>query len=122
VKVGNGSEGMAISPRGDLVVSVALRGSNGPQQSDKYNERGAIVVLARTGQTLTPVSTIEVGRVPEGVAFSPDGRYLYVANFYDDDVWVFHVEGTVLTDTGKRLQLPGHPASARVVTSGPRPG
>lgn len=113
VRVGQGSEGLAISPRGDIVVSVALLGSNGPHVSPGFHERGAIVVLAADGKTLRPVKTIEVGRVPEGVAFSPDGGHLYVANFYDDNIWIFRVEGNEVADTGRRLKLPGRPASAR---------
>ena len=46
-------------------------------------------------------------------AFSPDGKYLYVGNFLDSDVSILEVDGTKVTDTGKRLQLPGHPASMR---------
>lgn len=89
VLVGMGSEGLAVSPRGDIVVSVALRGSNGPHNSTKFHERGAIVILQVDGTRLTPFKTIEVGRIPEGVAFAPDGRHFYVANFKDNDVWIF---------------------------------
>lgn len=113
VSVGKGSEGLAVSPRGDLVISVALRGSNGPQDSPQFHERGAIVILHVDGTRLTPIKTIEVGRIPEGVGFAPDGRHFYVANFKDNDVWIFRVDGQEVTDTGKRLKLPGRPASAR---------
>ncbi len=51
--------------------------------------------------------------LPEGAVFSPDGRHLYVGNFIDGDVSILKVEGAKMTDTGKRLQLPGHPASMR---------
>ena len=47
------------------------------------------------------------------IAFSADGSYLYVGNFLDQDVSILKVDGTRVTDTGKRLQLPGHPASMR---------
>jgi sugar lactone lactonase YvrE len=82
------------------------------------------IIRTRDHQT-TPIKTIELGRVPEAVAFSPDGRHLYVANFYDKDAWIFRVEGTNVPDTGKRLALPGRPASARATpakqdASGPR--
>jgi DNA-binding beta-propeller fold protein YncE len=113
VKVEQGSEGLAISPRGDLAVSVALRGSNAPPSSSVYHEHGAMAVLRIDPSGLTPLKTIELGRVPEGVSFTPEGSHLYVANFYDNDVWIFRVNGTELADTGKRLALPGRPASAR---------
>lgn len=58
--------------------------------------------------------------MPEGVAFSPDGRYLYVANFYDNDLWIFRVDGREVTDTRKRLALPGGPAQRRGMTKSGR--
>jgi len=42
---------------------------------------------------VTRVAEVEVGRLPEGAAFSPDGTYLYVANDLDDDLWTFKVGG-----------------------------
>ncbi len=56
---------------------------------------------------------VEVGALPEGAVFSPDGKYLYVGNYIDRDVSILKVDGTKVTDTGKRLQLPGQPASMR---------
>ena len=43
------------------------------------------------------------------------GSYLYVGNYMDDDISILKVDGTVVTDTGKRVKLPGHPASMRSV-------
>lgn len=114
VAVSPGGEGLAISPRGDVAVSVSLRGSNGDKRSPKFHERGAIDVLGIRDGAVTHLKTIEVGRIPEAAGFSPDGRYLYVGNFLDNDVWVFHVEGSEVIDTGKRITLPGRPASGRV--------
>lgn len=113
VKVGAGSEGLAISPRGDLVVSVALLGSNGSKTASDFHEHGALVVLANKEGKLTQVQQIEAGRVPEGIAFSPDRRWLYVANFYDSNIQIYRVSGQRLVDTGERLKLPGRPASLR---------
>jgi hypothetical protein len=36
-----------------------------------------------------------------------------VGNFMNSDVSILRVEGTRLIDTGKRLRLPGQPASMR---------
>lgn len=55
------------------------------------------------------------GCVPEGAVFSPDGKYLYVGNFTDSDISILKVEGTNVTNTGKRLELPGGPGSMRGV-------
>ena len=48
------------------------------------------------------------------MCFSPDGRYLYVGNYLDQDFSILKVDGTEVTDTGKRFKVPGHPASARM--------
>ena len=47
-----------------------------------------------------------------GVAFSPDGRYLYVGNFVDSDIDILHLEADKLTKVAN-FALPGHPASMR---------
>jgi DNA-binding beta-propeller fold protein YncE len=63
---------------------------------------------------ITRGKDIEVGGLPEAVCFSPDGRYLYVGNYLDQDFSILKVDGTEVTDTGKRFKVPGHPASARM--------
>ena len=50
----------------------------------------------------------------DGPEFTPDGRYLYVGNYLDKDISILKVDGTNVTDTGKRFKLPGHPASGRM--------
>jgi DNA-binding beta-propeller fold protein YncE len=57
---------------------------------------------------------LQVGAFPEAVAFSPDGRYIYVGNYSDADLSILKVEGTDVVDIGKRFKLEGHPASARM--------
>ena len=117
VTVGDSPEGLAISPKGDLAVTVEARGSNMPKTSFFYHQGGAVTALKIDGKKVTRMGEITVGALPEAVAFSPDGNYLYVGNFIDGDLWVLMVEGTTLTDTSQRFKLPGHPASMR---SGPQ--
>jgi DNA-binding beta-propeller fold protein YncE len=114
VVVGDGPEGLAVSPRGDLAVAAILRGSNASRRAYFYNRNGAIDVLRIDGKRVTKVREIEVGGLPEAVLFTPDGRYLYVGNYIDGDFWIFRVEGGDVVDTGRRLKVPGHPASARM--------
>src|SRR6516162_7925518 len=112
VTVGDSPEGLAISPKGDLAITVEARGSNAKGASF-YHPAGAVTVLSIDGKKVSRVGEVNVGALPEGAAFSPDGGYLYVGNFIDGDMSLLKVDGTALTDTGQRIKLPGHPASMR---------
>jgi DNA-binding beta-propeller fold protein YncE len=109
-------EGLAMSPKGDLAVVVNVNGSN-MKQAWFHHPNGSITVLRIQGKTVTPIKTVEVGAFPEAAAFSPDGGYIYVGNYADQDFSILKVDGTEVTNTGKRFKAEGHPASARM---GPR--
>ena len=113
IAVGDLPEGLAISPKGNLAVSVQAEGSNRPKSDFYHHAGGSVAVLAIDGNKVTKVGSITVGALPEGVAFSADGSHIYVGNFLDGDMSVLKVDGTNVTDTGQRLKLPGHPASMR---------
>ena len=53
-----------------------------------------------------------MGALPEVVAWSPDNRWLYVGNYNDKNLQVFHMEGGKPMDAGT-VPLPGQPASLR---------
>jgi len=74
---------------------------------------GSLAILKIDDKKVTKVGEVEVGGLPEGVVFSPDGKYLYVGNYTDRDVSILKVDGTKIIDTGKKLKLPGQPASMR---------
>ncbi len=74
-----------------------------------------MAVLKIEGKKVTKVGEVEVRGLPEGAVFSPDGKYLYVGNYMDDDISILKVNGTTVTSTGKLVKLPGHPASMRSV-------
>jgi len=112
VTVGDSPEGLAISPKGDLAITVEARGSN-MKGAPFYHPTGTVTALKIDGKKVTNAGEINVGAFPEGGAFSPDGGYLYVGNFIDADLSILKVGGTTLTDTGQRLKLSGHPASMR---------
>jgi DNA-binding beta-propeller fold protein YncE len=113
VVVGDAPEGFAVSPTGEIAVAILLSGNDGPKNAWFYNRNGRVAVLKIDGKKVTKVGEVEVRGLPEGVVFSPDGKHLYVGNFLDSDVSILKVDGTTVTDTGKRLSLPGHPASMR---------
>jgi DNA-binding beta-propeller fold protein YncE len=114
VVVGDGPEGLAISPKGDVAAAVLIRGSFASKKAFFYNKSGTITVLKIEGKKVTTIKEIEVGALPEGAAFTPDGRYLFVGNYLDQDFSILRVNGTEIIDTGKRFKVPGHPASARM--------
>jgi DNA-binding beta-propeller fold protein YncE len=113
VTVGDAPEGLAISPKGNLAVALNVDGSN-MKQSWFHHPNGSVTVLRIDGKKVTAIKTIEVGALPEAITFTPDGRYIYVGNFTDQDISILKVDGTNGTNTGKRFKLPGHPASARM--------
>lgn len=113
VVVGDGPEGLAISPTGKMAVALLLRGSNAAKSAFFYNKNGSVVAMRIDGKKVTRSNEVEVGGLPEGAVFSDDGRYLYVGNFLNQDISILRVDGDRLVDTGKRFALPGHPASMR---------
>ena len=113
VVVGDGPEGFAISPTGKLAVAVLLRGSNADKKAFFYNRNATVVALKIDGKKVTKTNEVEVRGLAEGAVFSDDGKYLYVGNFLDSDISILRVDGDQLVDTGKRMALPGHPASMR---------
>ena len=113
VVVGDGPEGLAMSPKGDLAVAAILRGSN-MKKAFFYQKNGSLSILKIDGKKVTKTQDIEVGGLPEAVVFTPDGKYILAGNFLSQDFSILKVNGTKVTDTGKRFKVPGHPASARM--------
>ena len=113
VVVGDGPEGLAISPKGDVAASAILAGSNN-KPAYFYHRNGFISVLRIDDKKVTKIKEVEVGGLPEAAVFTPDGQYLLVGNYLDQDFSILRVNGADVTDTGKRFKVPGHPASARM--------
>jgi DNA-binding beta-propeller fold protein YncE len=110
VTAADGIEGLAISPTGTLAVSVAT-GLGDDLTVDP--QTGRLVIFSINGKRVTKVGEVPVGRFPQGVAFSPDGAYIYVGNYDDRNLTILRVVDTQVTDTGQRMALPGQPASLR---------
>ena len=113
VVVGDGPEGLAMSPKGDVAVAAILRGSN-MKKAFYYQKNGSLSILKIDGKKVTKTQDIEVGGLPEAVMFTPDGKYLLAGNYITQDFSILRVNGAKVTDTGKRFKVPGHPASARM--------
>ena len=113
VVVGDGPEGLAISPKGDLAVAAILNGSNN-KKAFFYKKNATLSVLKIDGKKVTKTQDIELGGLTEAVLFTPDGKYILAGNYMTQDFSILKVNGTKVTDTGKRFKVPGHPASARI--------
>jgi len=113
VLVGDGPEGLAVSPAGGYAAAIILNGTgNVPKDAFFRREKSFVALLKIDGKKVRRVARAEVGNLAEGAAFSPDGKYLYVGNYLDNDITILRVENDKLVRVGS-LKLPGHPASLR---------
>ena len=70
-----------MSPAGGYAVSLLTNGSgNVPKTAFFHHDHSVAALLKIEGKKVRKVSETEVGELAEGIAFSPDGKYLYVAN------------------------------------------
>jgi DNA-binding beta-propeller fold protein YncE len=113
VTIGSVPESIEISPNGKLLAAVVMNGSNLAATDPNYREHGGVLLLARKGKNFHVVEEIPIGRIPEGVAFTSDGKYLVVQCHPDRELWIFSVNGGRLRDTGQRIKVPGMPSSLR---------
>ena len=113
---GDAPEGITISPDSRLAVTGNLCGSDAPPDAWFLRSPGCIQVFEISDSGVRHVVELPAGGVPEALAFSPDGRWLLVANLLDADVSVFKVQDGQIVDTGRKLALPGHPGSMRATT------
>ncbi len=114
VNAGDAPEGFAISPSGRIAVAILLGGDVLlPVEHWGHSVKGSIAVFAIDGLELTPVQKIEMDGIPEGVAFSPDGSYMYVSSMVGKVLAVYAVRGARIRDTGVRVSLPGYSGSMR---------
>ena len=113
VVVGDGPEGLAMSPAGGYAASLLLNGTGGTPKTAFYrHDKSYVALLKIDGKTVRKVGQADVGGLAEGIAFSPDGRYLYVGNFVDGNMDILRLDGDTLTKVAN-FALPGHPASMR---------
>ena len=111
---GTGPEGFAISPNGKIAAAPLLLGT-GANDGDWFKTKNGELVVMSIGADgkLTVTGRAPLGGLPEGIVYSPNSEYLYVGNYFDKDLQVFHLENGKLTEAGPRLKLPGQPASVR---------
>ncbi|HLI20198.1 MAG TPA: YncE family protein [Stellaceae bacterium] len=112
IAVGDGPEGLAVSPVGGYAVSLLLNGTDAPKTAFYHHEHSAIALLRIEGKKVQKIGDTLIVGGAEGLAFSPDGRFLYVASYSEGNVAILRLQSDKLTPVGS-LRLPGHPASMR---------
>jgi len=115
VVVGDGPEGLAVSPTGGYAVSLLTNGSGGSVPNNAFfrHDHAVAVLLKADGKTVRKLGETEVGTLAEGIAFSPDGQFLYIANLGEQELTAYQLADNKLVPVGSPLKLPGHPASMR---------
>ncbi|HEY4174324.1 MAG TPA: hypothetical protein VGM42_14940, partial [Rhodopila sp.] len=111
---GIGPEGFAISPNGKWAATPLIEGS-GAKDSDWFKTKGGelAVMSIGPGGKLTVTGKAPLGKLPEGIAYSPNSDYIYVGNFVDKDLQVFRIDNGKPVQVGPNIKLPGQPASMR---------
>ena len=107
ITIGMMPESIEISPNGRLLAAVVMNGSNLAPDNPSLTKQGAVVLLARRGNNFVKTQSLPVGAIPEGVAFTSDGRYMVVQCHPSRELWIFRVKGDSVKDTGQRVKLPG---------------
>ncbi|MBT5925357.1 MAG: hypothetical protein HOH33_01925, partial [Verrucomicrobia bacterium] len=72
------TESLEVSPNGKLIAAVCMSGSNLPEGDPNRTELGSMVILKRTRKGYEVSQRLLTGRIPEGVAFTSDGKYIAV--------------------------------------------
>ena len=102
-----------MRPAGGYAAPLILNGTGGTPKTAFYrHDKSYVALLKIEGKAVRKAAQADVGGLAEGIAFSPDGRYLCVGNFVDGDVDILRLDGDALTKVSS-LALPGHPASMR---------
>jgi DNA-binding beta-propeller fold protein YncE len=119
VPIGVAPESIELSPDGKLLAAVVIEGSNQAKDDPRHSDAGALVILARKDRSFVKTQRLAVGRIPEGVAFTSDGKHLLVQCHPDREMRIFDVKGGIVTDTGERIKVPGMPSSLRASSALP---
>ncbi len=90
-----------------------MNGSNLAAGHPQRTEAGQLVLLERAGKKFAKVQELPIGRIPEGVVFTPDGKYLVVQHHPARELAIYQVVERRLKDTGQRIKTPGMPSSLR---------
>ncbi|MDE1169733.1 MAG: hypothetical protein PW734_00760 [Verrucomicrobium sp.] len=115
--VGRNPEGIAVSPDQSWVAIACFDGANAETGSPWYGEPSR-VYLFRPGAhgRLAQQGALEIPCMPQGCAFTPDGRYLAVSQYGLKTLRVFKLEEGRWIDADAGVSLSGD--SAALVRAG----
>lgn len=113
VALGASPETLEVSPDGKLVAALLMNGSNLAPGTNGYTDHGQLVILTRRKDEFVRTQTISVGRIPEGVAFSPDGRTVIVQCHADRELRLYPLRRGRVLERYDRIVVPGFPSSLR---------
>ena len=116
LNVGQTPEGILFSPDGKVVAVTVMNGSNKAKDSPFYGDKAILRLYSVDGTKLHPLAAAWMGRWPQGIAFSPDGKTILAQSMVDKEISVYQLEGNTLKDTGKRIKTNGGPCGIRTAT------
>lgn len=113
--VGDAPEGLTVSTNGKLAAATILQGSyDAPKGSWWRNSVGALSLFHLDAQGVRLTQNVDVGAFPEGVAFSANGRFIYVGNFASASLSILALDGDGKVTGSSSMKLPGPAASLRI--------
>jgi DNA-binding beta-propeller fold protein YncE len=108
VDVGQYVEGVAFSPDGNFLAVIPQNGSSLPPTHPFYNDTGTLAVFRVDGTNLSKVAEVAIGKWPQGVAWSRDGKRLLAQSMVDNALAVVSFDGKHLKVTGQ-VKVTGGP-------------
>jgi DNA-binding beta-propeller fold protein YncE len=112
VDVGQYVEGVAFSDDGNFLAVIAQNGSSLAPSHPFYNDHGLLVVFSVKGTKLEKLGEVKIGKWPQGVAWSHDGKTLLAQSMVDNALAVVSFNGKSLKVTGQ-LKVTGGPEGIR---------
>jgi len=112
VNVGQYVEGLAFSDDGNFLAVISQNGSSVAPSHSFYNDYGLLVVFRVNGTNLTKVGEVKIGKWPQGVAWSRDGKTLLAQSMVDTALAVVSFNGKSLKVTGQ-IKVKGGPDGIR---------